>query len=106
MAREFQLPPLVRLRGERSLSEESYRSSSRAKKAFLNRIKGAIRVVRRGIKRDRDRKAIGDRAVIIESDGSKSGRSGCILWISGDDLILIESRSLRHALLFENRPSN
>jgi hypothetical protein len=86
-----------------SSTVETYRSATRAKSELKKRIKKATEIVERGSKRNRNGKLIGYRVVVMLRGGSQFGTYATVLWLAGEELHIIESSSLQHALEFERQ---
>jgi hypothetical protein len=82
---------------------ETYGSPARAKAEMKKRIRGAIKVIDRSDKIDQSGKAISERVVLRFSHGSRRKSYSAVMWTNDEDLYVIESTSLRHALAFEQR---
>lgn len=81
-----------------AIVDEDEGSSSQAVDEFEKRIRGAVRIVERGPIRNEDNGLVGERVVLVE-EGPKAE----IIFLKNgvSRLVVIESKSLAHALAFE-----
>lgn len=86
-----------------STTVETYSSAAQAKNEMKKRIRKAARVIERSSKVDKNDKLIGERVVISVTRGTGNGAYATVLWANQEDLHIIESTSLRHALEFERK---
>ena len=86
-----------------STTVETYSSAARAKNEMKKRIRKATRVIERGSKVDKNGKLIGERVILSLSGGTRHGAYVTVLWADREDLHIIESTSLKHALEFERK---
>jgi hypothetical protein len=79
-------------------------SADRAQKELQKTIETATRIIEKGVKRDRDGRVIGERAVILFSDGTKTDNErAAVWWTRKSDLLAIEAKSMDHVLAFEKK---
>src|SRR5215813_1122870 len=86
-----------------SSTVETYVSAAYAKREMKNRIKQATKIIERGCKRNQSGKTVGERIVIYLPDKARSLEYANVLWLDGENLHIIESSSLEHALDFERQ---
>jgi hypothetical protein len=70
---------------------------------MIKKIKRATKIIERGFKRNRSGKTVGERIVFYLLDKARSLRYANVLWLDGEDLHIVESSSLEHALDFERQ---
>jgi hypothetical protein len=84
-----------------SSTVEVYYSAAGAKREMKRRIKTASRIIERGNKENQKGKLIGERVVLISAGNTRDIAYVTVLWVDREDLHVIESASLQHALDFE-----
>lgn len=84
-----------------SSTVEVYYSAARAKREMKRRIKTATKIIERGNKENQNGKLIGERVVLISPGDTRDSAYVTVLWVDREDLHVIESPSLQHALEFE-----